>query len=537
MEPVAVLLLEDSALDAELTIAQIRKAGVSANVKHVSCRAEYENALSSHHFDLILADFALPDFDGLAALEMARKKAPVTPFIFVSGTLGEDVAIESLKNGATDYVLKYRLDRLAPAIRRALRERAEHELRIRREREAHANEAKFRDLANAMPQLVWAANARGEIVFCNRHAFEYGGERCTRRSPAGIDIVHPQEAPTLLELWRRALAVRGSFEVEHRLQRASDGAYRWHITKFVPMSENALPAGWLATSVDVEEQKNREFALLVSQNTLRKTNETLEQKVQARTKAFRHLSGRLLQMRDAERRRIAHDLHDSFGQYLAVLKINLEMLMGGQGALTDSHRKELLSTSSGLLDQCIRDIRTTSYLLHPPMLDEAGFAFAARWYVHGFGERSGISSTLNVPENFERTSDDVEMVMFRVLQEGLTNVLRHSGSRSVEVTVRQDEESVGLEIRDFGCGIPEDRLRSFPEGATGGGIGLAGMKERVDELGGTFAIESSGCGTAVRISIPAHKRSSTPAPAPTGPLSTDEELAVGFALDPEDDAA
>src|SRR5262249_44761020 len=136
----------------------------------------------------------------------------------------------------------------------------------------------------------------------------------------------------------------------------------------------------------------------------------------------------------------------------------------------------------------ISEARTTSYLLHPPMLDEAGFTMAARWYVDGYGERSRIKTRLNLPENLDRLPDEVEVVLFRVLQESLTNVHRHAKSQEVDITVAIENNLVSLSVRDYGCGIPQDRLESFRNAGAGGGVGLAGMRERVRELGGTLEV-------------------------------------------------
>src|SRR5215475_6920787 len=204
-KPVSILLLEDSALDAELIREQVRKSGVRADIQRVITREEFENALVMDSYDLILSDYALPDFDGLSALNIANQRVPDTPFIFVSGTLGEDVAIDSLQNGATDYVVKQRLDRLAPAIRRAIQEKNERELRRRSQNELKASEARFRELADAMPQLVWTTDRAGKITYCNRHAKEYAGFASVNLSPPGIEIAHQDDRIFITKQWEKCL--------------------------------------------------------------------------------------------------------------------------------------------------------------------------------------------------------------------------------------------------------------------------------------------------------------------------------------------
>jgi signal transduction histidine kinase len=232
------------------------------------------------------------------------------------------------------------------------------------------------------------------------------------------------------------------------------------------------------------------------EDALRRTTADLEFQVEQRTAALRQLSSRLLSLQDSERRRIARELHDSLGQYLVGLKLNAHMLRQAP------EREDLWSEADKLMEQCMSEVRTLSYLLHPPTMDAAGFASAARWYVEGYGQRSGLNVTLDVPADLERLPDAVELALFRVLQEALTNVHRHSGASAAEVLVRQDAEEVILEIKDNGNGIPEEVLRHFRATGAGTGVGIAGIRERVRELGGKLTLESNSSGTLVRVAIP-----------------------------------
>jgi len=233
-----------------------------------------------------------------------------------------------------------------------------------------------------------------------------------------------------------------------------------------------------------------------AEEALRRAHDALESLVEQRTAALRRLSARLLRVQDEERRRIARELHDSLGQYLTAAKINLDVLArtSGNGAY--------LREAQQLIDRAISDTRTLSHLLHPPLLDEAGFTSAARWYVEGFGKRSGIRTALEIPDDFDRLPSEVETALFRILQEALTNVHRHSGSRSVEVRLTRDSTLVVLAIQDHGKGIAQDTLDRFKKSGTNVGVGLAGMRERIKELGGTFHLESSPKGTLLKAIVP-----------------------------------
>jgi len=240
---------------------------------------------------------------------------------------------------------------------------------------------------------------------------------------------------------------------------------------------------------DVTEQNQMEAAL-------RASKAELERVVEQRTAALRRLSVRILRLQDAERRRIARELHDSLGQYLTGLKIDLDMLRLQPG------REQLWAQSEELLGRCISEVRTLSYLLHPPMIDESGLSSAARWYLEGFAERSGIQVTLETSEDLSRLPDSVELALFRILQEALTNVHRHSGASTAEIRILRDAEQVLLEIKDNGQGFPREVLKRFYETGTATGVGLSGMYERVRELGGSLNVQSDRNGTTLLITIP-----------------------------------
>jgi two-component system, NarL family, sensor kinase len=190
-------------------------------------------------------------------------------------------------------------------------------------------------------------------------------------------------------------------------------------------------------------------------------------------------------------------LHDGLGQYLAAAKISVDTL-----AITRPECESLLGDVEQLLDRAIKETRTLSHLLHPPLLDAAGFASAANWYVEGFGNRSGIAASLRLPEHLGRLPVSVETALFRIMQEALTNVHRHSGSSKVEIQMETDGEFATIAIRDFGKGIPKETLEQFKKSGTNVGVGLAGIRERVKELGGALEIRSTRKGTILKAALP-----------------------------------
>jgi signal transduction histidine kinase len=230
--------------------------------------------------------------------------------------------------------------------------------------------------------------------------------------------------------------------------------------------------------------------------------------------AVRRLNGRILQVQDAERRKVARELHDSIGQVLAALKMNISMLSDGDSRRAPDRNAQLLVESRRLVDQGLTEARTLSHLLHPPLLDEVGFMSAARWLVDGFSKRSNIQVNLEVPPDMERLSGEIELVLFRVLQEGLTNIHRHSGSPTADVRLETPPGRVMLTVRDYGKGMPAATLENFRRNA-GVGVGLAGMRERVTELGGWIEIRSDARGTLVQVGIPVGDQEEGDERAPT----------------------
>jgi signal transduction histidine kinase len=219
--------------------------------------------------------------------------------------------------------------------------------------------------------------------------------------------------------------------------------------------------------------------------------------------SYKMLSARILELQDVERRRIARELHDSVGQFLAGLKINLGRLQRREAEST-AQSYPLLLESIDLTDRAIGEVRTISHLLHPPLLDELGFHSAARWYAEGFAKRSGIQVNLHLAEVVERLPKQIELALFRVLQESLTNVHRHAKASSVDIEVLCTDDLVILVVSDDGRGLHPDVLQRF-RGGHAGGIGLAGMRERLAELGGRLEVDSGPTGTRIRAVLPTHE--------------------------------
>ena len=211
---------------------------------------------------------------------------------------------------------------------------------------------------------------------------------------------------------------------------------------------------------------------------------------------LRHLSLQLMRVQDEEHRRFARELHDGLGQNLAGAKMMVDALANGNSGNSQ------IGAVSALLDDALSQTRTISHLFHPPFLDEIGFASAARWLIEGYEQRMGVSVTANILQSEQRLPPNLEITLYRVLQEALNNIQRHSGSDKAEVTVKMDAQWVTLRVRDFGLGIPNATLAALGANGKQAGVGLTGMKERVKEQGGKLEIRSEGTGTEIIVNIP-----------------------------------
>jgi len=250
-------------------------------------------------------------------------------------------------------------------------------------------------------------------------------------------------------------------------------------------AEDGTPWFIHGVGFDVTVLKRAEEQVRDSESALRRREEEL-----------RALSSSLLSAQDEERRRIARELHDSTAQNLAGLAMNLAFLMKSAASVPDTNIHRVLADSRALAEQCSREVRNLSYLLHPPLLDDLGLAPALRSYIAGFAQRTGIDVKLDAPSELGRLTTEVETALFRIVQEGLTNVHRHSGSTQASIRLGLTETEVQLAVEDTGTGY------AAPDVGVRLGVGIPGMRERAKQLGGTMEIESGRDGTTVTVTLP-----------------------------------
>lgn len=310
----------------------------------------------------------------------------------------------------------------------------------------------------------------GDLVRVNRAYATFLGYEPDQLTGHNVrEVLHPEDrarARQLREDLRQGKTAR--YEVERRYLR-KDGSYVWGRSTVTRVRELII-----AVVQDIDARKRAEDAV-------------------------RALSGRFLRLQDEERRRIARSLHESAAQTVAALSMNLQRM---ERMALPQHAAEALADSLGLVTQVSREIRTLSHLLHPPLLEEAGLGPSLRWYVEGFGQRSNVEVQLHIGGDIGRLPMELEITLFRIVQESLTNVHRHSGSPSASIRLRRSGPEVVLEVEDEGIGIPADVLeRVRTTSAATVGVGIAGMRERLSQLGGTLEIAPAQPGTLVRARI------------------------------------
>ena len=368
-------------------------------------------------------------------------------------------------------------------------------------------------IVNSSDDAIISKNLDGAITSWNDGAERMFGYTAQEAVGRRIAMIIP---PDRLDEEARILErLKAGERIEHyeTVRVRKDGKHLDISLTISPLKDGAGSViGASKVARDITDRKQAERDLRESQERLRNLADGLEFQVRARTneleqrnevvlqqsEQLRELSNRLLRTQDEERRRIARDLHDSAGQIITVLGMNLASITQRDGQ-NDEIRKAL-EESHELVHQLSKEIRTLSYLLHPPLLDETGLADAIRLYMKGLEERSGLKIELCIPKDFERLPDDMELAIFRIVQESLTNIHRHSGSKTATIHVSRDAENVFLEIEDEGTGIPDEKLTAIRTQRTG--VGFTGMRERVRNLKGILNIHSSSNGTKISATFP-----------------------------------
>jgi len=497
-----VLNVEDSEDDALLVKRHLERQGYDLRFERVDTRASLIKALEAQAWDIIISDYALPNFSAPAALELLKEKGLDLPFIILSGTIGEETAVAAMRAGAHDYLMKDALARLAPAIERELQEARGRAMRQRAEAELLASEQRYRFLAESLPLIVWSARPDGWIDYYNRRWHEYTGMTLEQTRGWGWQrVLHRDDVEQCLRRWTTAVERGKRFEIEYRFRRSSDGAYRWHLGRAVPQyDEEGRIVKWFGTCTDIDDQKRLE-----------------EERLQ-------------LLAREQEARRVAEAANRTKDEFLAVVSHELRtpltavigwthLLRSKQLEETASERAlETIERNAMAQTQIIDDLLDISRIIVGKLnldiqpVDLISVAEAAINAIGPAAEAKGIHIQTVFDPSTASVSGDPHRLQ-QVLGNLLSNAVKFTpeGGR-VEVRLTRLDSRMEIKVSDTGKGIsPEflpfvfDRFRQADSTATrahgGLGLGLAIVRHLVELHGGTVQVESRGEGQGATFTV------------------------------------
>lgn len=521
-EKVNILMVDDQ--PAKLLSYEVMLAELGENLIKANSAKEALQHLLKEDVAVVLMDVSMPELDGfeLAAMIREHPRFQRTAIIFISAVHLTDLdRLKGYERGAVDYLSVPVIPELLRAkvkvfaelhrktqqlerLNRELEQRVEERTQELEKRAAvleqlnrkltHKNQ-ELDAIIHTAPDMIFSRNADGRRDYISDRFYEYTGATTGSGTGSGwMDYVHPEDREPAMSQWETCIEAGTNYEAEYRL-RSRNGSYRWFRARAVPIRDDqGNSVRWYGICSDIHDSK-------LLEQSIRDNAARLERMVDDRTADLRRLSVRLMTMQDQEHRRIARELHDGLGQELAVAKMVLDNPLQQKSDLAESIAcSAACAEASAIIDRAIQQVRTMSHLLHPPLLDEVGLLSAITWYVDGLAERSGIETSLDVqPPEFPRLAPELETAIFRIVQEALTNVFRHSEARRAWITLTQREGKTFVTVRDDGKGIGEKVADLQPDSI---GVGIGGIKQRAKEFGGELRIFNTNPGTLVEVVIP-----------------------------------
>jgi PAS domain S-box-containing protein len=519
-EKTNILMVDDQ--PAKLLSYEVMLGGLGENLIKATSAKEALEVLLKTDVAVVLMDVSMPELDGfqLAAMIRQHPRFQRTAIIFVSAVHLTDLdQLKGYEHGAVDYISVpvvpellrakvrvfaelHRKTRQLEALNRELEQRVlerteelarKAELLLRLNMELVGKNQELDAIIHTAPDIIFSRKADGSRDYMSDRFYEFTGASPGSADGLGwLDYVHPEDKEKAMADWMRCVESGANYEAEYRL-RSRDADYRWFRTRAVPIRDlDGKIVKWYGTCSDIQDSK-------LLEQSIRDNAAELEKMVDRRTDELRRLSVRLMTMQDQERRRLARDLHDGLGQDLAVAKMVLDRMIL-ENSKSSKPPEEAWNQASSIIDSAIQQVRTMSHLLHPPLLDEVGLLSALAWYVEGLTKRSGIETSLDVQAgDFPRLGAEVETAVFRIVQEALTNVFRHSEASKVWITLTQREGTIVVAVRDDGKGIGKKIAELQPDSV---GVGIGGMKQRAKEFGGELRLSNVHPGTLVELIIP-----------------------------------
>ena len=513
-----ILMVDDQ--PAKLLSYEVMLAELGENLIRASSAKEALEQLLKVDVAVVLMDVSMPELDGFELANIIRQhpRFQRTAIIFISAVHLSDLdRLKGYEHGAVDYIsipvipdlLRAKVKVFAELHRKTRQLESlnsELERRVDERTKEVADRSRVLQTVNLQlmhrnqeldaifrtaPDIIFSRQADGSRDYISPRFYDYTGAVAgSAIGEAWEEYLHPEDEARVLEVWARSVESGANYEVEYRL-RAKDKTYRWFRARAVPIkSEDGKIVKWYGTCSDIQDSKMLE-------QSIRDSATELEKMVDRRTTELRRLSVRLMTLQDQEHRRIARDLHDGLGQELAVAKMVLANALQQTAARIE---KTACAEASTIIDRAIQQVRTMSHLLHPPLLDEVGLLSALTWYADGLTERSGIETSLDVqPQDFPRLAPELETAIFRIVQEALTNVFRHSQASQAWINVAQTDSRTVITVRDNGVGV-NDRVAELQPDSVG--VGIGGIKQRAKEFGGELRVYNLNPGTAVEVVIP-----------------------------------
>jgi PAS domain S-box-containing protein len=462
--------------------------------------------------DMVIMDIGMPGLNCLKTTREIKRLVPETEIVIVSRHEDPQMVRQAFHAGARDYVFKSSVTTdLLPAIARLARDEcflhvsdlANRSLNLdpqeilqrssAYENALHESEDRFRCAMNSTAEGIYTIDTLGKVTYINSAAETMFGwtsaELLGKKMHDVTHYQHPDGTPF------PAAQCPGLQVLEEGIQLQD------HKDVFIRKDGTFFPVVFSSSPLKSDGRTVGVVVCFRDDSTRRQAEEALRQELEDSTSKLRELSGKLLQIQDEERRRIARELHDGVGQLIVALNLNLSKLNDEKDKLSPTARQSL-DENTRLTEQALQEIRTMSHLLHPPLLDEMGLESALRWYGDGFAERSKISVSMDLASGFsDGLPRDLALSLFRTVQECLTNVHRHSASPTAQVRIGRSSGEITLVVQDEGKGIPLETQSKISSG-TSFGVGLRGMRERIRQFGGRMDICSDPGGTRIVVVLP-----------------------------------
>jgi two-component system sensor histidine kinase UhpB len=473
---IRILFIENKEESTTLFQNEMRKSGLEYEIRHLSTFDLIPEALEEFSPEVIIVDYNIAELKPSDTITILKNMIATTPLIIYSDMLNEEIVVECMRSGATDYVFKQHSARLGPAIESAIdKRRVQEELRLSKER--------FNTLAKVSTVGIFLASADGFFLYVNERWSDITGLTYDQAFGDGfLNAIHSHDRKRIRTEWHRCVREQSPFQSEYRIFRESDKKELWVMGQALPeINADGSLAGFVGTITDITERMLAEI------------------EIDSSRKQLRALTVRLQNIREEERTHIAREIHDDLGQALTGLKMDL-VWMNNKLQSSDEAVQKRLKAMIELADATIHKVRKLATDLRPGILDDIGLAAAIEWQGKDFSERTGIDFTFHLDEQIQM-DEKRSTAFFRIFQESLTNVIRHAQAKNVAISLRKDGSNVLLTIEDNGKGIAQNEL------ANPRSVGILGMKERAASFNGevnVLGVPNKGTTVHVRIPLAEH---------------------------------